>query len=189
MLGTYVKSAVTRVSSLTVTLQTPLPLHAPLHPSKRESGSGVARNVSVEPTGIVAEHVAPQLIAAGVLVITPLPPPLLETVTRPCFGAVPTETVTVPVLDSTDPSHAANVKVSMPENPGSGMYVALVPAIPARPCAGRDTIRSVSGFESASTARTVIDTAVAAFVDAFASLATGARLRDLDSLSGPSWQA
>ena len=101
----------------------------------------------------------------------------------------PTVTVTVPRLESVAPSQAAKVKVSAPVKPGSGMYVASVPASPARPWAGWETTRRVSVSPSGSVAVRGIVTGVPAVVDALASLACGAWLGLAVSLSGPLWHA
>jgi hypothetical protein len=60
-----------------VTLQAPLPVHAPLHPVKVEFASAVAVNVTVEPELYVAVQTAPQLMPAGELATVPAPGPLL----------------------------------------------------------------------------------------------------------------
>jgi hypothetical protein len=62
-----------------VTVRVVVPVPSPLHPSKVEPASGVAVSVTVDPLLKLAEHVAPQLIPAGLLVTVPLPAPVFVT--------------------------------------------------------------------------------------------------------------
>ena len=54
--------AVTVVAALTVTVQVPVPEHAPLQPANVEPPAGVAVRVSAVPAVTDCEHVAPQLM-------------------------------------------------------------------------------------------------------------------------------
>ena len=81
-----------------------------------------------------------------------------------------TVSVTMPRFESVEPSQAANVNESVPVKPASGKYVAVVPASPAVPCAGWETIRSVSGLPSASLAASGTATGVPDVVLALALL-------------------
>src|SRR4029453_3900304 len=75
------KVAVTVVAALSVTVQVPVPEHPPpLQPVKVEPAAGVAVKVTAVPLAYAAEHVAPQEIPAGLLVIVPVPVPLGLTV-------------------------------------------------------------------------------------------------------------
>ena len=74
--GGLPKVAVTAFAPLIVTEHVPVPLQAPLQPAKNEPpAAAVAVRVTVVPCANVAEHVAPQLIPAGVLVTVPEPVP------------------------------------------------------------------------------------------------------------------
>src|SRR5262245_12108631 len=77
--GTRVKVAVTEVAAFTVTEQVPVPEHAPLQPANEEPAAGVAVRVIAVPGVTDCEHVVPQLMPAGLLVIVPEPAPLLVT--------------------------------------------------------------------------------------------------------------
>jgi hypothetical protein len=73
--------------------------------------------VIVVPNGTDAAQDAPQLIAGGVLVTTPLPLPDFVTLTRTSGVTAATEIETVARFESMEPSHAANVNESLPEKP------------------------------------------------------------------------
>ena len=76
-----VKVAVTEVAALTVTVQAPVPAHPPpLQPANVEPVAAAAVKVTAVPLVYEAEHVAPQLMPAGLLVTVPLPVPALVTV-------------------------------------------------------------------------------------------------------------
>lgn len=72
-------SAVTLEALFIVTLQAPMPVHAPLQPTKVDRPEGVAVSMTVEAAGKSALHVAPQLMPAGELVTEPVPEPTTET--------------------------------------------------------------------------------------------------------------
>jgi hypothetical protein len=59
---------------------------APLHPAKVEPADAVADNVRVVPPKNRALQVAPQFMPDGVEVTSPVPPPLLLTVTENTEG-------------------------------------------------------------------------------------------------------
>src|SRR6185436_7296008 len=77
--------ALTDVVAVTVTEQVPVPEQAPPQPAKKEPAAGVAVRVRAVPGVTVCEHVAPQLMPAGALVIVPVSDPFLatESVTGP----------------------------------------------------------------------------------------------------------
>jgi hypothetical protein len=77
--GTAVKLAVTFSAALIVTAQTPVPLHAPLHPAKVEPSAGVAVSITWVPDWKLALQMEPQLIPDGVLVTVPEPVPVEAT--------------------------------------------------------------------------------------------------------------
>src|SRR5213593_908644 len=75
------KVAVTVVAALRVTEQVPVPEQPPpLQPVKVEPAAGAAVKVTAVPLANAVEHVAPQEIPAGLLVIVPVPAPLGLTV-------------------------------------------------------------------------------------------------------------
>lgn len=63
-----------------MTVQAPVPVHAPPQPVKAEPEAGVAARLITDPAGKLAEHVAPQLTPAGELLIAPVPVPAFEVV-------------------------------------------------------------------------------------------------------------
>lgn len=74
-----VKFAVTLVAAVTVTVQTPVPLHAPLHPVKEDPVVGAAVRVTWVPCEKESEQVAPQSMAPVFAVTVPVPFPVLVT--------------------------------------------------------------------------------------------------------------
>jgi len=75
-----VKVAVTDLAALMVTMQEPVPVHAPLQPVNVEPTAAVAVRVTDAPLVKPNEQVAPQVIPAGELVTVPLPVPALTSV-------------------------------------------------------------------------------------------------------------
>jgi hypothetical protein len=67
--------AVTALAESMVTVQLPVPVHAPLQPVNVDMPSGIAVSVTIVPVPNNAEHVAPQLMPAGLDVTLPLPVP------------------------------------------------------------------------------------------------------------------
>ena len=61
-------------------VQVLVPVHAPDQPANVELRFGAAVSVTMVPLEKLALHVAPQLIAAGLLVIVPAPVPAIWTV-------------------------------------------------------------------------------------------------------------
>src|SRR5262245_29215060 len=62
-----------------VTVHVPVPLHAPLHPAKTEPADAAGVSVTGVPAEKLAEHVGPQEIPPGELVMVPPPVPDLAT--------------------------------------------------------------------------------------------------------------
>jgi hypothetical protein len=73
-----------------VTLQAPVPLHAPPQPAKRNPRSGAALSVTWVPTGKLALQVAPHVIPEGELVTRPLPVRLTDSATGFCANVADT---------------------------------------------------------------------------------------------------
>ena len=65
--------AVTAVAAFIVTMQLPVPEHAPLHPAKLVPDAGVAVSVTIVPLLKFAVQVPGQLIPPGLLVTAPPP--------------------------------------------------------------------------------------------------------------------
>jgi hypothetical protein len=100
------KVAVTEFAALKATLQVAFPVHPPLQPEKMSLVAGVSLSVTWLFCGKLAEHVAGQLIPAGLLVTVPVPAP-----------AMATDMVTVigepgGVLDPTTPRQPASARVN-----------------------------------------------------------------------------
>jgi hypothetical protein len=73
--------AVTVSAALIVTEHVPVPVHpAPLHPANVDPVVAAAVSTTTCPLVKLAEHVAPQLIPAGLLVTVPVPVPASSTV-------------------------------------------------------------------------------------------------------------
>jgi hypothetical protein len=79
-------TAPTLAAAFIVTVQEPVPLHAPLQPAKVEPVPGVAARVTTVPCAKLALQVAPQLKPAGELVTVPLPVPLRVAVSEYWVG-------------------------------------------------------------------------------------------------------
>ena len=135
--------ALTDVGAVTVTEQVPVPEQAPPQPAKKEPAAGVAVRVRTEPGVTDCEHVAPQLMPAGVLVTVPVPVPFLatESVTGPVRlniavtdVAALTVTTHVPVpeqapLQPAKKEPAAGVAVSVRAVPGATVCEHVAPQL------------------------------------------------------------
>ena len=77
----WVKVAVTDLMLSIVTIQLPVPVHAPLQPVKVELTPAVAVRTTVEPKAKFAVHVGAQAIPAGALATVPVPVPAIVTFT------------------------------------------------------------------------------------------------------------
>jgi len=106
----WTKPAVTVVAAVSVTVQVPVPEQPPpVQPVKVELASGVAAKVTAVPLANAAEHVAPQVMPAGLLVTVPAPAPDLLTVNV----KVGIANVAVTVV----PAFRVTVQVPVPEQP------------------------------------------------------------------------
>ena len=75
------KLATTVVAAVIVNVHVPVPSHGPApHPVNVDPAAAVGVNVICVPLAKLLEHVAPQLIPAGLLVTVPVPVPVLLTV-------------------------------------------------------------------------------------------------------------
>jgi hypothetical protein len=72
--------AVTLRAAVMLTVQVPVPVHAPLQPVKVEPAAGAAVRVTDVPDVYEALQVLPQLIPLGEEVTVPVPVPLFATV-------------------------------------------------------------------------------------------------------------
>jgi len=77
--GASLKVAVTVRAALIVTVQLPVPLHAPPQPVNVEPEAALAVSVTCVPAAYVLVHVAPHEIPLGELVTVPVPEPLFAT--------------------------------------------------------------------------------------------------------------
>jgi hypothetical protein len=114
------KVAVTELAALRVMLQAALPVHAPLQPEKALLVPGVSLSVTWVFCGKFAEHVAGQLIPAGVLVTVPVPVP-----------AKVTDMVTVAVGGgpATTPRQPARTMVNRVANINQNAYRGFIAAL------------------------------------------------------------
>jgi hypothetical protein len=118
--GGTAKLAVTVVAAFSVTLQVPVPEQPPpLQPEKVEPAAGAAVRVTTVPLLNAAEHVAPHVIPAGLLVTVPVPAPgLLTDSVRGTVKlavtvvAAPSATVQVPVPEQPPPLQPVKVEPS-----------------------------------------------------------------------------
>ena len=130
------KLAATVAAALMVTLQAPVPVHAPLQPLKVESVPGVAVNATIVPVVNEAAHVEPQAMPAGVLVTAPVPVPNLVTVRAKEDGRANVAATEVAAL-------SVMVQAAVPEHPpplqpenvepvaGVAVKVTMVPVVNA----------------------------------------------------------
>lgn len=135
------KVATTLVAAVGVTVQAPVPAHAPLQPVKTESASGVAVRLRLTPAGKLAAHVMPQSMPAGVEAMIPPPAPILLTVTgtsrRSKFAvtveAVMSAMVQVEAMPEQPPFHpvktesASAAATRVMEVPGANAALQVVP--------------------------------------------------------------
>ena len=80
--------APTLFAASTLTVQIPVPVHAPLQPVKVEPVLAAAVKVTLAPLLKLVLHVEPQVIPAGEELTVPLPVPLFVTVRAYVVGAL-----------------------------------------------------------------------------------------------------
>jgi hypothetical protein len=80
--------AVTLRACVMVTVQSPVPVHAPPQLTNVEPASGMACTVTCAPLVKLPLHVAPQSIPPGIEAMMPLPEPLFDTVRVWVVGAL-----------------------------------------------------------------------------------------------------
>ena len=111
-----------------VTVQSPLPAHAPLHPVKTKFGSAVACKVTDVPAARLREQAAPQSIPGDPLMTFPLPflTTVMVTVLRSNFAVqvLPAFMVTEPSPQSASPVQPANLEFGA----GMGVRTTTLPA-------------------------------------------------------------
>jgi hypothetical protein len=126
--------AVTDAAAFITTVHVPVPEHPPPdQPLNIEPDAGAAVSVTELPAAKVAEHVAPQLIPAGLEVTVPLPEPAVVTVSRlpltlnvavtDCAALIVTEHVPVP--EQPPPDHPAKLD----PDAGDAVNVTTVPLL------------------------------------------------------------
>jgi hypothetical protein len=127
------KFAATDVAFPTLTLQLLVPEQAPDQPAKVELAAGAAERVTLIPDAKFAVQDCPQLMPAGLLVITPVPGPVTETDKEALEGAEKaaptvmsplTTTVHLPV-----PEHAPDQPENESLEAGAAVRVTEVPAL------------------------------------------------------------
>lgn len=126
--------ACTARSEVRSTEHVPVPEQAdPFHPAKTEPDAAVAVSVIAVPGLKGAEHVAPQLIPAGALVIVPDPVPFALTLKTNCGGAAGPKLATTlwselrETLHPPEPAHAPPQPVKMNPCAGATVTATLVP--------------------------------------------------------------
>jgi hypothetical protein len=115
-----------------VTLQVPVPLHAPLQPVNVEFAAGVAVRVTIVPVGKLAEQVVGQLIPEGELDTVPLPVPASVTASKKLAGVVLKVAVTacaafIVTLQVPVPEQAPLQPAKVEPVPGAAVSVTIVP--------------------------------------------------------------
>jgi hypothetical protein len=127
------KVAATDVALPTLTVHAPVPEQAPDQPAKLEFAAAAAERVMLVPWAKFAVQDCPQLMPAGLLVITPVPGPVTETDKEALEGvekAAPTvmspltTTVHLPV-----PEHAPDQPENESFEAGAAVSVTEVPAV------------------------------------------------------------
>jgi hypothetical protein len=126
--GLLEKLPVTFTGPFIVTVQSPAPLQAPLHPVNEPPAGGVAVSVTPVPVAKTALHAVPQLMPAGTLAMVPAPTRLIASV---CVGEMLTANVAVTAVAPLTatlhvgvlPEHAPDQPVKL--EPASGVAVSV----------------------------------------------------------------
>jgi hypothetical protein len=135
-----VKVAPTLLAAFIITLQAPVPLHAPLQPANVEPLAGVAMRDTELPCAKLALQVAPQLMPAGELATDPEPVPASETVSATCAGGgggggtapLLVETLSAPFTVSV---HVEAVPLHAPPHPVKGVPSEVAVSVTTVPAA------------------------------------------------------
>jgi hypothetical protein len=124
------KTAVTALAPSMVTVQAPVPVHAPLHPANVEvSLPGEAVSDTTVPLAYDALQVEPQLIPAGVDVTVPEPDPVFVTVSvcRIANVAVTAFALFIVTVQAPVPVQAPLHPAKVDPTAGTAVRVTLVP--------------------------------------------------------------
>src|SRR3989454_9468469 len=126
------KVAVTTVAPPRVTVQSAVPEQPPpLQPANAEPPSGIAVSVTTVPPTKLAEQIAPQVTAAGVLFTVPAPAPAVETVRAKTDEKVAVTVVAAETVapHGAVPLHPPPLQPTNTEPPsGAAVTVTTVPA-------------------------------------------------------------
>jgi hypothetical protein len=118
--------AVTASAALIVTEHVPVPVHpAPLQPVNVDPAVAAAVSTTTCPLVKLAEHVAPQLIPAGLLVTVPVPVPALVT------ASVKLVTVVLNVAVTDSAAFIVTEHVPVPVQPAAPLHPANVDPVAA----------------------------------------------------------
>src|SRR5579872_1983956 len=115
-----------------VTVQGPVPLHAPLQPAKRDDESGAAVSVTTVPVSYDDVHVPKprtvQAMPAGALVTKPPPLPVVKTVSGNCWMNVAVTDCALDIVTrhANEPVHAP-LKTGRDEESGAAVSATTVP--------------------------------------------------------------
>lgn len=126
------KVAATDVVLLSVTVHAPVPEQAPDQPAKLELAAALAESLTLDPGGKLAVHDCPQLIPAGLLVITPDPGPVTETARDALVGVEKAAPTIMSLLRTTMHLPVPEQAPDQPENVSLAAGVAVrVTEVPA----------------------------------------------------------
>src|SRR5262245_53119063 len=82
-------AAVTTAAPFIVTVQGPVPAHAPPQPAKREPAPGAALRDTTQPLAYFSEQLLPHVMPDGALSTRPLPAPIFTTARPNVWGVLP----------------------------------------------------------------------------------------------------